>query len=284
MKLGVIGNGFVGKATRLLKNKDIEIIAYDTNHLLCDPYGVTLEDITHCDVIFISVPTPMKANGQCHTQIVENVVESLQKYINLDEKIVILRSTVPVGTATSLNCFFMPEFLTEKNFKLDFINNTNWIFGLKPNNKEQNEIFKNKMMYIISTAYMHQNITNKKVTFMCNEEAEALKLFRNTFLAVKISFCNEFEEFCKNKNINYETVRKYATQDDRIKESHTFVPGHDGKRGYGGTCFPKDIKSLSFQMKQLNMKSFIIDSSIQRNWEIDRKENDWIENKGRSII
>ena len=111
-----------------------------------------------------------------------------------------------------------------------------------------------------------------------------IKLFRNNFLAIKVSFCNEIAEFCNLKNINYENVRLLATLDNRIGDSHTKVPGHDGKRGFGGTCFPKDTNNLRHQMNKVGMKSFIIEGAIERNINVDRVEKDWLENKGRAVV
>ena len=110
------------------------------------------------------------------------------------------------------------------------------------------------------------------------------RLFRNNFLALKVSFCNEIAEFCNLKNINYENVRKQAAKDLRIGYSHTCVPGHDGHKGYGGTCFPKDSKSLLYEMGKIDMKTYIIKSMDERNDNVDRKEEDWKKNKGRSFV
>ena len=111
-----------------------------------------------------------------------------------------------------------------------------------------------------------------------------LKLFRNNFLALKVSFCNEIEELCSKLNISYKNVRDFSVLDPRIGPSHTDVPGHDGKRGYGGTCFPKDSNNLRNVMRFIKMKSYIIDSMIERNEIVDRPEQDWNKNKGRSVI
>ena len=110
-----------------------------------------------------------------------------------------------------------------------------------------------------------------------------IKMFKNCFLATKVSFCNEMYEYCQLKGINYENVRNIVTKDERIGESHTIVPGPDNKKGFGGTCFPKDINSLKYEMEKINMKPYIINSVINRN-NIDRPEKDWNENKGRSVL
>jgi UDPglucose 6-dehydrogenase len=283
MKIGIIGNGFVGKATNILANEEVELIVYDINPDLCIPLGTTLQDLCHVDIIFISVPTPMNKDGSCHIGILETVIQNIKEIISLDEKLVVCRSTVPPGTSDALNCYFMPEFLTEKNFINDFINNEYWIFGLK-GKKIQDEIFKLKMSELINLSHKHKKINYNNIHFVSNKEAEMIKLFRNNFLSVKVSFCNEIEEFCSKKDINYENVRKLAVLDNRIGESHSCVPGHDGKRGFGGTCFPKDTNNLNSEMKKIGMKSYIIYSTVERNECVDRCEKDWNENKGRAVV
>ena len=140
MNISIIGNGFVGKATKQLECEEINIISYDINPELCEPKNIKLEDLLDSKIIFISVPTPMKKNGECYLQIVEQVISQLR---NINYKnFIVLRSTVPVGTCDNLGIYFMPEFLTEKNYINDFINNKDWIFGLIDKNKEKDEKFK----------------------------------------------------------------------------------------------------------------------------------------------
>lgn len=282
MKLGIIGGGFVGKATKLLKCKEVDIITYDIVRELCEPLDTTLKDICNCDLIFISVPTPMTKDGKCYLGIIENVLKEINAHINLNERIIVLRSTVPVGTSDINNCYFMPEFLTEKNFENDFINNPKWIFGLK--GTSQDDKFKTLISELINSSYKYGKIKSNNISFVSNKEAELIKLFRNNFLAVKVAFCNEIYKFCEEKHINYENVRSIATLDSRIGESHTKVPGHDGKCGFGGTCFPKDCHNLLNQMKTNNVISTVIKGAIERNEQIDRVERDWNNNKGRAVI
>jgi nucleotide sugar dehydrogenase len=279
MKIGVIGNGFVGKATTQLKCKDIELLAYD-NPDNCNPVGTNLVDLINCEIIFISVPTPMSEDGSCCLNIIKSVLKDLSN-IQYDG-FIILRSTVPPGTSDILNVYFMPEFLTEKNFQQDFINNKDWIFGLL--NESTDELFKIKILLLFDLAFQNNRIKYNNVHFLTNKEAEMIKMFKNCFLSTKVSFCNEIYEFCKIKGINYEVVRKIACNDERIVHSHTNVPGHDGKFGFGGTCFPKDTSSLLYEMKRENMKSYILQNVVDRNTNVDRKEKDWENDKGRAVV
>ena len=79
MKIGIIGNGFVGKATMQLMCKDIEIYAYDINPDFCVPQNLQFNDLHECEFIFISVPTPMNKDGSCYLDIVKSVLSDLKK-------------------------------------------------------------------------------------------------------------------------------------------------------------------------------------------------------------
>lgn len=280
MIIGIIGNGFVGKSTNILKNKNVKIFCYDINPNLCNPLGLELNDMKICEVIFVSVPTPMNKDGSIYLNIVESVINDLQK-INY-EGFIVVRSTVLPGTCDKLKVYFMPEFLTERNFINDFKTNPLWIFGLL--NTEKDYLFKEKITQLFNFAYQSNCIESNKIEWMLNKEAEMVKYFRNTFLSLKVSYCNEIHEYCKFKNINYEKVRKIAAIDKRIGISHTTVPGPDNKYGFGGTCFPKDTNALLFDMKDCKMKSYILSAAINRNETHDRPKKEWLLDKGRSCV
>ena len=280
MIVGIIGNGFVGKATFQLKCKDIDILAYDINPASCVPQGLVLADMNKCELVFISVPTPMSKNGSCHVNIIESVLRDLA---SIDYKgFIVLRSTVPVGTCDKLNCYFMPEFLTEKNFIDDFINNKDWMFGLL--GKPEDEQMKEKISTLFSLAHENDRIKHNNLHFITNKEAEMIKMFKNCYLATKVSFCNEIYQFCEQKQVDYEVVRALSTADERILSSHSRVPGHDGQRGFGGTCFPKDTSSLRYEMQQANMTPYILNAVIERNELVDRPQKDWLLDKGRAAV
>ena len=280
MKIGIIGNGFVGKATFRLQCKDIDILAYDINPDSCIPTGTVINDMNKCEIVFVSVPTPMQKDGSCYLGIINSVFNDLK---NIGYKgLLVLRSTVPPGTSDSLNCCFMPEFLTEKNFMNDFINNKKWIFGIR----EDSLAARNKELLtkLIIKAQQNGRIVYDNIEFMTTKEAEMVKMFRNVFLATKVSICNEFAQYCEAKGIDYETVRRVATEDERIGSQHSKVPGHDGKRGFGGTCFPKDTSSLCHDMKMTNVKPYILDAVIKRNNTVDRPSQDWNSDVGRAVM
>jgi UDPglucose 6-dehydrogenase len=284
--IGIIGNGFVGNATSQFENKEVKALVYDINSDKCTPVGLTLQELCEqSTIIFICLPTPMKKDGSCHLGIIEKVIENMKKYIDFDNIPVVIRSTVPVGTSDNLNCFFMPEFLTEVNALNDFKNTACWIIGLKSNNELQNKKVHDILIpWIMNTNINYGHIISADSLFVPTKEAEAIKLFKNTFLAVKVGFCNEFYRFCEANDVNYNVVVKGVVTDPRITLSHTQVPGNNGQFGFGGTCFPKDISSLQNQMNHLNIISPITDAVITRNNEIDRCDQDWKSDEGRAVI
>ncbi len=281
MSFAIIGNGFVGQATKILKTKNTKMLIYDIDPQKCDPIGTELKDLAQCDIIFVSVPTPMNKDGRNYLGIVKSVVENLKNNIDQNKTHIVIRSTVLPGTSDELDCYFMPEFLTEKNWDYDFRNCQQWIFGLKSGN---NDDFTYKITNIINNAYESGNIKYKNIHFVKNGEAEMIKYFRNTFLALKVSFCNEIYDYCIKKNINYDEVQKIAPLDNRIGLSHTQVPGPDGKRGFGGTCFPKDTMALLREFEDSGVESFILKSAIERNLKLDRPEKDWSSDVGRAVL
>lgn len=280
MKILLIGFGFVGKATFLLNNKDIETFIYDSNPELCSPKNSVLEDMVKIvDLIFISLPTPTGIDDSCHTKLIDEYIHKL------NHNFIIVRSTVPIGYCDNHRVFFMPEFLTEKNWKTDFITNKHWLFGIYENCPfEIENTYKERITALINRAYDNKCIQYNEIHFGKNKELELNKIIRNTFLATKVSFFNEIYDLASTLNIDYNNVIKYVEFDDRIGNTHMLCPGHDGKRGYGGTCFPKDIHSLYHQINHNKIDSYIIQSVIERNEKKDRIEKDWMQDINRTNI
>ena len=280
MKVLIVGFGFVGKATYLLKNKDVEIFVYDICPELCKPLGLKLEEIVpQVDLVFIALPTPLSIDGTCYTKLIDDVLAS----INHDS--IIIRSTVPIGYCDSKRVFFMPEFLTEKNWQYDFITNKHWIFGVYEGCDESIKTsFENKITQLIESAYTNNSIHYNNTVFCTNKEAELTKLVKNTFLSTKVSYFNEIYDLAQKLNINYNKVIDLVKTDERIGVTHMMCPGHDGKRGYGGTCFPKDTNSLYYQLVGNGIDTQLFEANLYRNEIIDRPERDWLQDKGRTNV
>lgn len=281
MKIGIIGGGFVGKATSLLSCDEISAIIFDLNPERCSPLGTTLQDVANCDLVFIAVNTPMNEDGSCHTGIVESAIEDVRR-LNADAKIVI-RSTVPPGTSERLGVSFMPEFLTEHNWQQDFLENDTWIIGSY--DQKVRELFQN----LIWTAYENGDLQYAAVATTTPGEAEMCKYIKNCFLATKVSLFNEFYQYCKVKGIDYDRAKELACYDARVGEGHTRVPNYEFGSdvpvfGYGGHCFPKDVKALKADMILHNSPPVILSAIDGRNETLDRPEKEWEKDKGRATL
>lgn len=279
MNVLIIGFGFVGKATYLLKNIDVNIYVYDINRELCIPKDIILEDVVkQVDLVFISLPTPLNIDGTCYTKLIDDTLKKIK------HEYIIIRSTIPIGYCDSKRVFFMPESLTERNWREDFILNKYWIFGTYDGISEENlRIFKERITRLISNAYINQSINYDNIIYCKNNEAELTKLVKNTFLSTKITYFNEIYDLTQSLNIDYDRVIDIVqTTDDRIGYTHMSCPGHDGMRGYGGTCFPKDTNSMYYQMVENEVDTHIFEANIYRNEIIDRPTRDWLRDKGRT--
>ncbi len=267
IKIGIVGGGVVGGATQKYQSPLNKIVVYDTDVAKCNPAGTTFQDILSSDLIFVCVPSPPNADGSANLHTVQKVVGDL-KAANSTQAILV-RSTVPVGTCDALEVYHFPEFLTEKNWERDFVETAQWMLG-SPDSRIDHSQVHSLFTSLIENAFAAGVIRSSRTIFCSNVEAEMVKHYRNTFLTVKISYCNELAQFCRLKNVDYERVRRVATMDTRIGESHTKVPGPDGLAGFGGKCFPKDAKSLFYEMRKVGMNGPILKAVLQRNFEEDR--------------
>ena len=284
MKIGIVGQGFVGTAIKVGFEPHYELETYDAFDE-SKSTGNLADLVAECEVIFVCVPTPMNVDGTCHTDIVESVVKRInskrQGYLRTALKhdtIVVLKSTVPPGTTDRLNkkykdisVIFNPEFLTETNFIEDFKNQTRIILGgtRKGTNllrQVYSKVF--PMAHIIKTA----SIT-----------AEMVKYMTNAYLATKVSFANEIKQICDKVGADYDKVIEYATLDERLGKTHLGVPGPDGDCGFGGHCLPKDINALISVAHKLGVETKVLESVVETNDRV-RENRDWEDMKGRAVI
>jgi UDPglucose 6-dehydrogenase len=110
-----------------------------------------------------------------------------------------------------------------------------------------------------------------------------VKYVTNSFLATKVSFANEMYQICEGMDIDYDKVIEYATYDKRLGKSHWSVPGPDGDFGYGGHCFPKDVKALIEVANDKSIFPLMLIATDEKNDQV-RKNKDWEKMKGRAII
>ena len=280
MKIGIVGQGYVGTAVKEVFSKHYEVETYDLDKDKCSVDY--LEDIVELsNIIFVCVPTPMKKDGSCDTSIVESVVKDINDMVisrNVSGRIVAIKSTIPPGTTNRLNkechnisVIFNPEFLTEANFIEDFRNQSRIIIG-----GERPATTKLRQVYSL----LFPDATIVKTG---SKTAEMVKYMTNTFLATKVSFANEMKMICDELKIDYDKVVEYSTYDERLGKSHWAVPGPDGKLGFGGSCFPKDINALIALSKDMRLYLHTLQGVWKTNLKV-RPEEDWKELKGRAVV
>jgi len=262
--------------------KPIQVYIYDIRPEACQPPGITLEELDReCDILFFCLPTPLHHDGSCYTKILE---ETLARCSTNPYKVI--RSTVPVGFAAKHGCYFMPEFLTEANWEDDFRRTKEWVVGIPtvaPSATTVDE-FKTRIQKLIKRSHKNRAIDSPTVVFCDTNEAEMLKLMKNCFLSAKVGLMNEFYDFCGATHTDYNNVAGLAKRDARMGTSHFQVPGPDGRRGFGGTCFPKDTHSLYCQMNAHGITPQIYPTILARNDTVDRPEREWSRDVWRTTI
>jgi len=271
-KVGIIGLGFVGTAVETGLQSVAEIKIYD-KYKPSD----SLEDVVDSsDILFICLPTPMDPDtGECKTSIIESEIDNIVQ-IAEKRKTIVIKSTVPPGTTSRLNLkydykhffVFNPEFLREKTFIEDFLNQDRIILGFE---HRRNYDTKLENLY---EAFIKTQKNPAKIIVCTSTTAEMAKYIGNCFLATKVMFFNEIHEICKAAGIDYEAVSALSTMDPRIGSSHIKVPGDKGLYGFGGSCFPKDMNALIFSAKQYDLDPMILDSVWTQNLLL-RQEYDW---------
>ena len=270
--IGIIGQGFVGNAVYQKFKNYYDVLTYDLDESKCNS---SEQETLDNKIVFVCLPTPMKSDGRCDTSLVEYAIKRCSEFGIA--KTVVIKSTVSPGTTARLNSLypnmsvvFNPEFLTERNAINDYENQTRIILGgPRPGTTELKQVFSKVFpkAHIIKTDSTH---------------AEMVKYLTNSFLATKVSFANEMYQICEGLDVDYDKVIEYATQDERLGDSHWNVPGPDGDFGYGGHCFPKDVKALMVVAEDMDIIPLMLAATDVKNNEV-RKNRDWEQMKGRAV-
>tara|TARA_B100000212_G_C27264678_1_gene486032 strand:- start:60 stop:914 length:855 start_codon:yes stop_codon:yes gene_type:complete len=272
VKVGIVGYGFVGKATAKGFSKNTELF-------LVDPLlGTNLSDLKEFipEFIFICLPTPMKKDGSQDFTLVKEVFMDLLS--NKVSSTIILKSTVIPSNIKIVDnliedYIYNPEFLREKHAEEDFINSSMIILGGSKNNQEK-----------VKNLYENHSICKTKNYVLTDKiTASLIKYSINSFLASKVIFFNELRDLFNSSGAeeDWDTFTNVLAMDKRIGNSHMDVPGHDGRLGFGGACFTKDtaalIKYSQSLEKELTLlkKAIEINNNIRSKYDqIDQREKD----------
>jgi len=226
IKVGIIGYGVIGSTFgRWLKEHTSCQVA------ISDPPKGINDDLTGCSIFFIGIHIPTEVDGSQDLTLLKSIIRGLPAGP------VVIRTTMLPGTCDALTkelgreVIFMPEFLTERTAYADFCHQDVIIAGARD---------------ILDAIF-----ASKNKMYMNNQEAEITKYAHNVFGAVSVTYFNGIYDLCQRSGAEYEHVRKGLLLSGYISPTYTHVPGPDGKTGYGGKCFPKDINAFAEYNKNI---------------------------------
>jgi UDPglucose 6-dehydrogenase len=290
MKITVVGTGYVGLVTgtclaetgnhvccvdiderKVNKLKNGQITIYEPGleklferNLKEERLSFTTnlkEGLEEAEIVFLALPTPPGEDGSADLKYILGVADHIGKLLT-DYKVIIDKSTVPVGTAEKVHAAIAknydgefdvvsnPEFLREGVAVEDFMKPDRIVIGTTSERAQ-------KLLTELYGPYVRQG---NPIIFMDERSAELTKYAANSFLATKISFMNEVAQLCELLGADVDMVRKGIGSDERIGKRFLF-PGI----GYGGSCFPKDVQALIHSSKEVNYEFKILDAVTEVN-------------------
>lgn len=254
LKLGVIGKGFVGGAIHnYFHDAGCEVFVYDKYKQIG-----SIEDMKERHVVYVCLPTPLIPTFGYDYKELYSVGEALKRM--QFKGIVILKSTVEPGFSRKfaekfgLQVVYNPEFLSTATADKDFAEQRHIVLGTT--------LEQIKICGAVSDFYRYF-FHDANISISEYEEAECVKLFCNSFYAVKVQIFNEFALLCMRLGVNYDNVRIMMLQNGWINPMHTLVPGTDGKYSYGNICFPKDTNALAEFMERHGSPHKVLSACIE---------------------
>src|SRR3989344_1466303 len=229
-KIGIIGVGVVGGALKKwYESQGHQVFLHDV------PKNIgSKKSVNHADIIFIAVPTPHDPRtNKFDSSYIESAFANISS-----SRVVVIRSTVLPGTTARMQAEFLqhkvlfsPEFLTQSQADKDIFEEKLSIIGYTPQSRD----VAGHVLHLLPRAPFRRALGA--------HEAELFKYIRNNFFSAKVIFFNQIFDLCQKLGADYNAIRDCVTADPWIGGMHTDV-WHGGYRGYGGKCFPKDIRSM----------------------------------------
>jgi nucleotide sugar dehydrogenase len=265
MKIAIIGKGFVGTA--------VSEVFPNVEQLIVDPLvkgSYTIEGALNerPQFVFVCVPTPPDASGDADVSAVDEVLSEIARKANIhDTPIVVIKSTVPpsyfddIEERFYLDIVHNPEFLREHNYSDDMVNSNMVLLGGDKG-----------WCKLVSFLYTEHSIVKPCPHIITDLHTAALvKYTINSYLATKVVFFNELYNvysMALGKDADWDTFVEIMKLDPRIGTSHMDVPGHDGERGFGGKCFPKDTDALLYYADKCGESLEVLRTAVHINREL----------------
>lgn len=284
MNIGIIGYGTVGKAITRGFEKKAQLHIYDPLYPVDsgEQFCASIAEVYRtCEFSFICVPTPQKLKtpddvyGEFDSTILDGCIDEIAQAKFSGSKIIVIVSTVLPSKVKNyidkwpdMNIVISPELLTEKNAIQDFLNPDCRIIGGKPEHcRALQKLYDD-----------YSECRPCKVGYCSAVNAAYIKYMRNTYLAVKISMMNQFYDLFQKMDStdSWEDIATILHYDSRLGGSHYNVPGHDGERGWGGKCLPKDSAALYHYATEQDIEMTLLKAALEYNKKI-RKKIDWTE-------
>ena len=228
MKIAVIGCGFVGETVaNFLEKHLIDVTKVDPAK-----YETKLSETRDCEAFILCLPTPENEDGSCDDSAIKAILSMIDT-----SKPVLLKSTVTPDLIQSYpkNVTYNPEFLRANEAEQDFQNQEVFILG--GDNEEHMQFWENLIV-----PYLNKAIVKR----MSRTTASMIKYTHNAWLALKVAFFHELYLNTRyTKDLNYSDLTSTLGYMQNIGPSHMIAPNFEGKFGYGGHCFPKDVKALT---------------------------------------
>lgn len=273
MKITIYGSGYVGLSNGLALSRKNEVNIIDINQNRVDQLinktlqleeelsskelqittaiFSTVEMFSNTDLYILALPTDYdEVNKKFNTEAIDKTIKKIRSK-NKNTPIII-KSTIPVGYTNSFNdknIVFSPEFLREGTSFEDTINPSRIIVG----SEKEGHSFIGKL-------FLEVSVNNPEVVYMSSKEAEAVKLFSNTYLAMRVAYVNELSNFAAANGMKTNNIIKGVGLDPRIG-SHYFNPS----TGYGGYCLPKDSKQLLAEFNNNKVENKLFDAIVESN-------------------
>jgi len=263
MKIGIVGRGTVGNALALGLKRGHELVSYDKYK----EGFQSAKEVAACPIIFFCVPTPMKEDGKIDLQSLKEAIQDIWLYsTKYNGQILVIKSTVVPGTTKifasqykEAHWAFCPEFLSERSSLEDFINTSRIIIGAEH-------------LFILTA------LTKifRDAKFQCSihetdsKTAEFVKYYCNILGATKVTLANEMYSIAQKADISYKAIKKLVITNKFFTDQHLDVPGPDGKKGFGGKCFSKDLNAFICFAKELGYKPQFLEEIWKNNIKFRR--------------